>query len=563
MKQTHWVILEHNRTKTNELAKALDVPPIVAHIMGTRGIETVEQGLEFLHPTKGTLSDPFLLTDMKKAVERIELARDRNEHIMVFGDYDVDGISGTVLLVKILRRFGISKCSYNVPSRFDNGYGLSQEVIDEAHEKGVNLIITVDNGVSAWDAGERAKELGVDLIITDHHQIECDLPNAVAIVNPKREPEDHPAKNLCGAAVAFKLACALTGTEQELDLVALGTVADIVPLLGENRVLAARGLQYAKRYPRAGLRKLAQVSGLNNGDITSEDIAFGLAPRMNAVGRLDSAMSALELLLTDSDDEAIKLATRLNWANEERRKIELKIVNEIEEELKENFTSSQRSIVISRKGWNPGVIGIVAARIYNRYNRPVILISIDDNGEGRGSGRCSGEFDLVGAMSVCQDLLVRFGGHKAAAGMTILENRIDEFKDFFEAEAANRLPADEPVHIVNIDSLVALSELDAHLLNTLEYLQPFGHFNSSPMFCSKGVIPIQSSIRILKERHLRFSIKQGAKVMNAIAFNMSEYAENITMSDKIDIAFTPKFNTWRGETTIQLIIKDIHTHSTS
>lgn len=557
MKPTHWNIAGQNREEDVELAEALGVPPIVAQMLGQRGVETVEQGERFLHPTQAVLSDPYLLTDMQVAVERLERARDKQECVHVFGDYDVDGISGTALLVRVLRRFGIEDCRYSVPSRFVEGYGLGPEKVEAFHREGVQLLVTVDNGISAREAAVKAREVGLDLIVTDHHQIEGDLPDALAVLNPKREGEESPIYDLCGAAVAFKLACALTGTQEELDLAALGSVADIVPLRGENRAIVAKGLQYASRYPRPGLRQLTKVAGVANGTLCSEDIAFALAPRINAVGRLGSAMKALELLLTDSEEEAKELAAALNRANDERRRIELDILTDAEEELAEVFTPKQRSIVLARAGWNPGVIGIVAARILNAYNRPVVLISVED-GEGRASARCGADFDMVGALGACQHLLRRFGGHKAAAGMALDETNVHEFAETFEAEAARRLPADEPVRVFDIDAIVALSELDAQLLNTLDYLQPFGHGNRSPLFCSKGVVPVAGSVRVLKERHLKLSVRQGGKVVNAIGFNMSEFADAVLASEKIDVAFTPKFNTWRGETTIQLMLKDIH-----
>lgn len=555
--RSEWNIAPQDHPGVPAMSSALAIPPILAQLLIHRGIDTVEAARTFLNPSLQQLSDPFLLTGMREAVERITLARDQDEHVLVFGDYDVDGISGTAILVSGLKRFGLARVSYNMPKRLTEGYGLDSEHVDEAIAQGVTLIITVDNGISAHAAADHARASGLDLIVTDHHAIEHGLPHALAVINPQREPASYPGRYLCGAGVAFKLATALNGTPNDLDIAALGTVADIVPLLDENRVIVALGLKHIARHQRNGIAKLAAVAGLELQTITSVDIGFQIGPRINAAGRLNNGLAALQLLLSECPDFATEMAQFLNEANAERRNIEKDIYDEAIEELDACFSPAQRGIVLAREGWHPGVIGIVASKIQGRYHRPVVIIAVGEDGVGRGSARANGGFDMVKAFRGCQEHLVKFGGHRSAAGLTIAMDNVAGFCASFEEAAREQLGDGDIISELNVDVIASFSEVDAALLNAVARLEPLGHQNPAPVFCTLGVEAIGASARILKDQHLKVSFRQGDTVLQAIGFNMAErfYTENL--SGLVDIAYTPQFNVWRGETTIQLLLKDI------
>ncbi|MDQ1256693.1 MAG: single-stranded-DNA-specific exonuclease [Candidatus Hydrogenedentes bacterium] len=556
--QCLWHVAEEDRARTAEWANALGIPHLIAHLIQRRGIESVEEARGFLDPSLEHISDPFLLEGMREAVDRIGQARDRGEHVLVFGDYDVDGISGTALLFNALRRFGIERCSYGLPSRLLEGYGLSPDRVEAAQHDGVTLIVTVDNGINAREAADMARQLGIDLIVTDHHQLEGEMPYALAVIDPARDNPPGPNRYASGVTVAFKLAWALTGEQRDIDLCALGTVADIVPLRGENRDLVAVGLDQMRRAPRIGLEALAEAARISIAEVTSESIAFQLAPRINAVGRLKDGELALQLLLSESPEEAHRIAHELDEANEERRAIEHAILEDALAELDETFHPDHRAIVLARRNWHPGVIGITASQLQSRYNRPVILIAVDDDGVGRGSGRSLPEFDLVGALNLCAGHLVRYGGHPAAAGMTILEENVQAFAESFDAEARRRLPDGVSVKMLDVDGMVSLSEIEPRLLRSMEQLAPFGLSNPQPVFCSYAVQPVANSVRELRGGHLKFAVRQGSQIMDVIGFRMAGRLTATRAVDPIDIAFTPQFNTWRGETTIPLVLKDIH-----
>jgi single-stranded-DNA-specific exonuclease len=557
-----WCVSEPDWPAANALAEAVKVPPLVAHLLLLRGIDTPEAARDFLRPSLKLLSDPFALTGMKAAVERIQQAKDAQERVLIFGDYDVDGVTASAILIQGLRRYGIEDVQYSMPLRLTEGYGLSPEHVDTAKADGIQLIITVDNGISAHAAALRASELGIDLIITDHHAIEHGFPEAVAVVNPKREGEEHPAFNLCGAGVAFKLSTALNGTANDLDIAAMGTVADIVPLLGENRSIVALGLRHMAKYQRIGLAKLAKLAGFQLLEVSSEKIGFQLGPRINAAGRLDNGLTALHLLLSECPQEAAAMAEALNTANEERRAIETAISEEALAELESCFTPEQRGIVVFREGWHAGVIGIVASRIQTRYHRPTIVIAIDEDGTGRASARSGRGFNLVEAISACSEHLVRFGGHRAAAGFTIEAERIPEFVIAFEKAALEQLGDGPIVPEIPIDGVAAFSQIDGALLKALEALEPMGHRNPAPVFSSLSVEVVPHSVQVLKERHLKFLVRQGGTVFPVIGFGMAERFYTEEFGGAIDIAYTPQFNTWRGNTTIQLLLKDIRPATT-
>ena len=555
--QKQWDVLEHDAVAVKCLAEALAIPPLAARLMIARGICEYETGLRFLEPSLDDLCDPFMLTDMDRTVARITEAKARQEKVRVFGDYDVDGISAAAILSRALLRFGIEYVDCGMPDRLLEGYGIGPGHIDEAAEAGVNLIVTVDNGVRAYAAADRAKEKGIDLIITDHHSIDGDLPHAYAVVNPQREPEDHPCRCLCGAGVAFKIGHALNGTKNDLDIAAVGTVADLVPLCGENRVIVALGLRHMKKHKRVGLAQLANAARIDLNELRAHHIGFQLGPRLNAAGRIAQGHPSLQLLLSDCAVESRRIAQELDAANEERREIEKAIYEACMEELKHTFMDSQRAIVLANHEWHPGVIGIVASRIQARYYRPVVLLALNENGTAKGSARGIAGFDTVGAFTACEDILVQYGGHKAAAGVTLRVEHLDAFKDRFEAEALRQLGDGPLVGTLHIDALATLSDIDTTLMNTIKRIEPMGQGNPAPVFCSYGVELVPRSARMLRGNHIKFAARQEGRVFDCIAFGLGERIHAEELPSAVDIAYTPDFNTFRGETTIQLVLKDI------
>lgn len=552
-----WKLVEHDRAAAQTLAQQLELHPAVARILHQRGARDAASVRRFLEPSVTYFCDPFDLSGMRDAVERLHAARAAGETVLVFGDYDVDGIAGTALLVRALRRFGITRCMYATPDRLVEGYGIRPEHVDRAKAAGASLIVTVDNGTAAHDAIDRCRELGIDIIVTDHHQINGPLPNALVVVNPRREPETHPAAHLCGAGVALKLARALTGEWNDLDLAALGTIADVVPLVGENRDIVALGLRQATSDPRPGLLALAEVSKVSITALRSDDVAYQLAPRINAGGRVADAMAGLELLLCESSAEARELARRLDEANQERKAIENQTLAEALEMIDSGMCDGRCTIVLASNEWHPGVIGIVASRIQSVHYRPVVLIAVNGDGTGRGSARSVDGFDIGAAIDGCRHLLEGCGGHTMAAGLTIRSERVAAFVDAFEAIARLTFVSGPARRILRIDAQVGLTEVDGRLVRTLDQLQPFGQGNPAPVFCCFNVQAPVDSWRELRGGHLKFYAKEGGRIVDVIGFRMAERAAALASAPALDIAFSPQLNTWRGETTVQLVLKDI------
>lgn len=554
--RNRWNIAPFDAKRAGALAKELEVPPLIAHLLMLRGLDTIQEMREFLKPSLAQLTDPFDLTDMRPAVDRITAARERQESVLVFGDYDVDGITGAAILARGLRRFGVHRVDCDMPDRFAEGYGITPGHVDQARGQGFGLIITVDNGISAHAAAERAREIGLDMIITDHHALEETLPPAVAVINPKRDDPKHPARMLCGAGVALKLATALNGAPNDLDIAALGTVSDIVPLLAENRVITALGLRHMIKHGRIGIAKLAHAARFNLAEVTAQKIAFQLGPRLNAAGRLDTGHTALDLLMTECDAQAASLAEALNQANEERRAIEQKIFDEAEDILDAFMTESQRSIVLAKEDWHQGVIGIVASRVQSRHQRPVIICCMGEDGLFHGSARSAGGFNMVEALNACSSHLVTFGGHAAAAGLALAPESLEPFKSAFEEQALRQLGPDEIVPVLEVQALVGLSQLNSAFIRCLDCLEPFGQANPEPLFCAVGVEVTPQSMRVLKEQHLKFQVRQDDVALTAMGFRMAERFFTGEVPAKLDIVFTPSLNTYNGETTVQLILKD-------
>jgi single-stranded-DNA-specific exonuclease len=555
--QKQWDVLEHDAVAVKALADELAIPPLAARLMIARGITGAEAGRRFLEPSLDDLCDPFSLTGMDRAVARIHEAKARQEKVRVFGDYDVDGISAAAILSRALLRFGIENVDCGMPDRLLEGYGIGPAHIDEAVDDGVGLIITVDNGVRAYAAATRARERGIALIITDHHSIDGELPHACAVVNPQQEPEDHPCRCLCGAGIAFKVGQALNGTKNDLDIAAVGTVADLVPLRGENRVIVALGLRHMKKHKRVGLAHLAAAARIDMAELRAHHIGFQLGPRLNAAGRIAQGHPSLQLLLSDCAIESRRIAQELDAANEERREIEKAIYEACMEELKHTFMENQRAIVLAHHDWHPGVIGIVASRIQARYYRPVVLLALNGNGTAKGSARGIPGFDTVGAFTACEDILVQYGGHTAAAGVTLRIEHLDDFSARFEAEARRQLGDGPLTGTLHIDALASLSDIDTTLMNTIKRIEPMGMGNPSPVFCSYNVELVPGSARMLRGNHIKFAVRQDGRVFDCIAFSLGERIHAEELPNALDIAYTPDYNTFRGETTIQLVLKDL------
>ncbi|HOV60004.1 MAG TPA: single-stranded-DNA-specific exonuclease RecJ [Candidatus Hydrogenedentes bacterium] len=552
-----WLLPEQDYAAATAMARALGISPVTAALLRQRDVRTTEEAARFLRPSLKHLFDPFLMTDMTAAVERITLARDRQEKVLVFGDYDVDGVSAAALLWRGLRRFGIESVDADMPDRLNEGFGLAPEHVEQAAARGYRLIVTVDNGISALSAARRARELGVSLIVTDHHKPETELPDADAVINPLREPPDHPARGLCGAGVAFKLSTALNGTPNDLDLAALGTIADIVPLRGENRVIATFGLRHMQQHQRMGLRVLARVAERPIESVTSEDIGFMLAPRLNAAGRLEDARTALRLLLCEDEAEAHALARELDQTNRQRQEIEQAVYEDAVEEIDAWVQPDRCSIVVARSGWHPGVIGIVASRLLQRYQRPVFVLSLDEAGMARGSGRSGANFDLMAALISCADLFEKFGGHRAAAGLTMRADLVETFRERFE-EAARAQFGGEPQPVpLQIDAISGISLLHPDLIGEINQLRPFGEGNRQPVLAAFGVRIVPGSVKVFKDDHVAMRLIQGRAVCSAIWFRGAERFWQGNFSGEVDVAFIPEPSTYPGDTPVRMKVVDI------
>ena len=512
---------------------------LLAGILTARGITDPAEALTLLAGEED-LSDPFLLTDMQKACECIWQAIDNGETIVVFGDYDVDGVTATALLYQHLKGMGATvKCM--LPSREGDGYGLSRNAIQSIHDKGYQLIVTVDNGISAVEEAEFAAELGIDLIITDHHLPPETLPKAVAVVDPRRLDDTSPFKGLCGAGVAFKLCAALDGCPPEEmldycgDLAAVGTVADVMPLTGENRTLVKSGLRQLQNTDRPGLEALLEEVGLAGRPITAENISYAIAPRINAAGRMDSAVTALQLVLCEDPDRAEELAHKLNEINVKRQETELEIFKAAQVLLEQQPERLEdRVMLLWGRDWHPGVIGIVASRLVERTGRPVIVVTVDEHGECKGSGRSVPGFNLHACIGSCADLLIRYGGHAMAAGLSVREENLPELRRRLNEWAARECPVlhtaplecDLPIHLdrVTVDSV-----------RRIDALAPFGAENPTPVFLLQSAV-VDGVYPVSEGRHSRLRLRQGNASVYAVWFGMPSEQLPYTMGDVVDAA---------------------------
>lgn len=560
-----WIIKDVDSSVTTGLAKSLALNKVVARVLSARGISTADEGRAFLSPSLSSMPDPFLLKGMDAAVIRLCSARSSKEKVCIYGDYDVDGITGTALLVSFLRSTGFD-CGYFIPNRFDDGYGLNQNALKRVIDTGVTLIVSVDCGITSVAEAEFCRQQGADLIITDHHSPKEVIPDANAVVNPMQPDCRYPFKLLAGAGVAFNLMVALRSrlrragvftdsTEPDLrewlDLVALGTIADVVPLVGQNRVYAYYGLKLLGNGVRVGIDALKRVAGVKD-TVTCGQVGFRLAPRLNAAGRMECAVPGVELLLGSDPQRSAIIAEELDAANAERQAIERSMLEEAIALVESDGTyPARRSIVLSSGSWHQGVVGIVASRMVERYHRPTILIAVDEDGNGKGSGRSIPGFHLLNALNCCSENLLRFGGHQYAAGIGLSSDKLEAFSAAFESAAARILGDAELVPTLDVDAVLSPAEVDAALIDDLKCMEPFGAGNPEPTFVMCGLKVVDR--RVVGDGHLKLRLAAEGINFNAIAFSQAECVTD----GLIDVAFFPELNVWNNSTTIQLRIKDI------
>jgi len=562
------------------LSPQLGISPLLSQLLASRNIKTPEEAEIFLSPKLSNLHSPFLMKDMEKAVERICEAVKCQEEIVLYGDYDVDGITGTSILLIFLKALG-AKVSFFIPDRIREGYGLHVEELQRIKENGAQLLITIDCGSSDIEQVQFAQQQGMDVIITDHHEVPNILPPAYAMLNPQQKDCHFPFALLAGVGVVFNLLMALRKTlrdrgfwkgqtvpnlKEYLDLVALGTIADVVPLIDENRILVKYGLRQLTEGSRIGIEALKEVCGLLSTTITSSLVAFRLSPRINAPGRLSQARQSVILLTTDDYQEAQRIALLLEQENTSRQQIESRIVKEAYVLIEADPQLKERdSIVLASSKWHPGVIGICASRLLDRYNRPSILISCDEKrGIGRGSARSSETFHLYEGLEECKHLLKSYGGHHSAAGLTIELGKLKEFQTLFNKVVSEKFTEKDFISSIDIDTEVSLKEISERLIKEISWLEPFGNCNPEPTFSS---FELDSYIsREVGKGHLKLKIKEDSLFYDAIGFNLAEQSlpflqapadSSSNTRSKIKIAFIPQINTWQGIKSVQLKVKDI------
>ena len=555
-----WQIFEPDKNKIEEIKSKYKVNQLLATILANRNILKEEDIRLFLNPTRNDFYNPFLITDMDIAVNRIIKAIENKENITIYGDYDVDGITSITVLKSFLNDIGVETNTY-IPNRLIEGYGLNKEAIDKISKKGCNLMITVDCGISAIEEIEYANSLGIETIITDHHEAGNEIPKAIAVIDNKRKDSKYPFRELAGVGVVFKLIQAIGITlklKEEsylkyLDIVCIGTISDIVPLVDENRVIAKLGLLLVAQTKNIGLRSIINSSGYNK--IDSNTISFGVAPRINACGRMGKAEVALELFLSKDKNEVNELTNKLNEHNRKRQETEKTIFENAVEKIKEEHLDENKAIIVGGENWHHGVIGIVSSKITEMYFKPSILFSFEEDGIGKGSGRSIPGFDLHEALMKCSDTIEKFGGHSMAVGITVKKDNLEKFKKEFE-QIATQSKIDEIIPIINIDAKVDLSDIDKEMVESLKQLEPFGEANKMPVFAFKNLKI--DSIRALSEgKHLKLTLKDNNYIINAIGFNIGYLANEYRIGDKIDVAGVLEINTFNGVDNLQINIKDI------
>ncbi len=551
-------IASADRCLQNTLADKLGISKILAQLLINRGISDAQEGGRFLNTDLKDLLDPFSFRDMPKAVEIIKEAAGSGKKVMLFGDYDVDGITSLALLKETLKKFGIAPQHY-IPHRVREGYGLNKNIAAILKQKGAGLLITADCGTNSHQQIRELRRNNIEVIVTDHHEQSDNEPSpASAVINPKIKGCVYKYRDLSGVGVAYKLCQALTGNAlvEELDLVALGTVADIVPLTGENRVIVKEGLLRLSQTRRAGIKALMEKSGIKGRRMTSTLVSFVLAPRLNASGRMDTAETTLNLLLSEEEAQAMELAGVVEGYNRQRQKVESKIMEEAQALIdKEVNFKEHKVIVIAKEDWHQGVLGIVASKLADRFYRPTILISLGD-GLSKGSGRSIKNFHLFQALLECKDFLTTFGGHSHAVGITITRDNIEGFKDEINRLARERLRLEDLIPSLDIDMELSLADLSAGFAKEIESLEPFGSGNPEPLFYTRN-LKLKDEPQVLSRYTLKFWVSDGHNTYEAIGFGLSNLKESLMKADYFDLVYTPQIDSWQGEEGIILEIKDI------
>lgn len=554
-----WELYDTNYELVKKIQKENNISEILATILVNRNIIDNDEIKVFLNPTRNDFHDPYLMPDMEKAVQRIMQAIDKNEKVMIYGDYDVDGITSITVLTRFLKERGLDVSSY-IPNRLDEGYGLNREAIKNIADEGYKLIITVDCGISGTEEVDYAYSLGMEVIVTDHHEPLDILPKALAVIDCKRKDSKYPFSSLAGVGVAFKLAQAigikLNLDEKEylkyLDIVCIGTISDIVPLVDENRVIAKLGLKLVEQTRSPGVRALLNASAYK--EVNSNAVSFGIAPRINACGRMGFERDALDLFLTENIVEANKITEKLNEYNKKRQDIEKRMFEEAIEKINQEDIKNKNAIVLGSENWHHGVIGIVASKITELYFKPSILICFEDD-EGKGSGRSIPGFDLHAALCSSSEYLEKYGGHEMAVGLSLKKEKFEDFKVKFE-ELAKEAHTEEAIPVIKVDKEISLKDITLDNVKSLKLLEPFGEANKTPVFIYKNLKI--DSIRALSEgKHLKLTLKDGNTIVNAIGFNMGEYSGQYLIGDKIDVIGILEINSYNGTENVQINMKDI------
>ena len=567
MKTTRWIVRDGDRQRALALSRALDVSPTIAQLLITRGYEDLDAARRFLRPSPDQLHNPSLMLGMKEAVERILRAIERREKILVYGDYDVDGTTGTVVLRRALKLLG-AETGFHVPHRFTEGYGIQQAALERAQAEGFTVVISVDCGIRAHEPLYWAREHNLDVIVTDHHLPDEDegAPPAYAVLNPNQRDCPYPDKNLAGVGVAFKLAHALfreRGMESKvagfLKVVAIGTVADVAPLIGENRVIVALGLEDLQRATNPGLRALMEVAGCGDGrGMTATDLGFRLGPRINAAGRMDAARAVVELFEATGHEEARRLAQHLDSRNRERQSVQSELVKLALDEWNAGGIEGAHVAVIAGDNWHRGVIGIAASKIAEKLNRPCIVISLED-GIGHGSARSIEAYRLLDGLTACADLFEKFGGHSHAAGLSIKRERIAELRRRLNEHAALHIAEQDLQPALLIDAELPCEALTLALAEELRALEPYGAGNPRPLFMTRD-LRLLSEPRVMKDRHLKLRLSGTDKrPLEAVWWNGLEALDGQTLRPgaSIELAYTVEPNTWQGVTRLQLCVRDL------
>lgn len=554
-----WEFYNSDENKVKEISEKFNISELLATVLLNRKIVNDEDVKLFLNPTRNDFHDPYLMPDMKKAVDRIIEAINKKEKTIIYGDYDVDGITSITVLSKFLKDRNLEVGSY-IPNRLEEGYGLNKNAIKKIADEGYKLIITVDCGISGTEEIDYAYSLGMEVIITDHHEPLDVLPKALAVIDCKRKDNKYPFNSLAGVGVAFKLIQAIgikLGLEEKeylkfLDIVCIGTISDIVPLIDENRVIAKLGLKLVENTRSPGVKALLNAAAYK--EVTSNTVSFGIAPRINACGRMGHERDALDLFLTENIVEANRITEKLNEYNRQRQDIEKRIFDEAISKINKENLIDNNAIVVGSENWHHGVIGIVASKITELYFKPSILICFEGE-EGKGSGRSIPGFDLHAALCTTSDYLEKYGGHEMAVGLSLKKNKFENFREEFE-KIAKEAHTEDFVSVIKIDKEINLKDVTLENVKQLKLLEPFGESNKTPIFIYKNLKI--DSIRALSEgKHLKLTLKDGNSIINAIGFNMGNYSNEFLIGDKIDVIGLLEINTFNGIENVQINMKDL------